>query len=70
MSQWNALQYSVASAFLALVYSDYMLTSHTRNLYCDGKLYEPMDLRNFAIMQVFHHTDLPNYVLRGLPSVE
>ncbi|KAK4416809.1 Endoglucanase 24 [Sesamum alatum] len=58
--QWNALQYAVASAFLALVYSDYMLTSHTRNLYCDGVLYEPMDLRRLAIMQV-------DYVLGNNP---
>ncbi|KAK4393845.1 Endoglucanase 24 [Sesamum angolense] len=58
--QWDALQYSVASAFLALVYSDYMLTSHTRNLYCDGELYEAMDLRNLAIMQA-------DYVLGNNP---
>ncbi|KAL0343111.1 UNVERIFIED_CONTAM: Endoglucanase 24 [Sesamum angustifolium] len=58
--QWDALQYPVASAFLALVYSDYMLTSHTRNLYCDGELYEPMDLRNLAIMQA-------DYVLGNNP---
>lgn len=58
MSQWDPLQYSVGSAFLALVYSDYMLTSRTRNLYCDGKLYEPTDIRNFATMQVFYGTYL------------
>ncbi|XP_011100152.2 endoglucanase 24-like [Sesamum indicum] len=58
--EWDALQYPVASAFLALVYSDYMLTSHTRNLYCDGELYEPMDLRNLAIMQA-------DYVLGNNP---
>ncbi|PIN08898.1 Cellulase [Handroanthus impetiginosus] len=51
VAQWNPLQYSVASAFLALVYSDYMITSNIRNLYCDGALYEPMDIRNFSIMQ-------------------
>ncbi|KAL0379155.1 UNVERIFIED_CONTAM: Endoglucanase 24 [Sesamum radiatum] len=60
VGQWDALQYAVASAFLALVYSDYMLTSHTRNLYCDGELYEPMDLRNLAIMQA-------DYVLGNNP---
>ncbi|KAL0449749.1 UNVERIFIED_CONTAM: Endoglucanase 24 [Sesamum latifolium] len=60
VGQWDALQYTVASAFLALVYSDYMLTSHTRNLYCDGELYEPMDLRNLAIMQA-------DYVLGNNP---
>ncbi|KAH6760062.1 glycosyl hydrolase 9B7 [Perilla frutescens var. frutescens] len=51
VSQWDTLQYSVGSAFLALVYSDYMHTTRTRNIYCDGKLYEPTDIRNFATMQ-------------------
>ncbi|KAK6150697.1 hypothetical protein DH2020_015629 [Rehmannia glutinosa] len=60
VSQWNVLQYSVASAFLALVYSDYMLTSSTKSLYCHGHLYKPMDIRNFAIMQV-------DYVLGNNP---
>lgn len=60
MSQWDALQYSVASAFLALVYSDYMLTSHTSNLYCDGELFDPMEIRNFAITQA-------DYVLGNNP---
>ncbi|XP_057415695.1 endoglucanase 2-like [Lotus japonicus] len=48
---WNPLQHSVASAFLAVLYSDYMLTSQTENLYCSGKLYKPVDLRKFAISQ-------------------
>ena len=30
---WNCLQHSVAYAFLAILYSDYMLTSKTENLY-------------------------------------
>ncbi|KAM7524082.1 hypothetical protein LguiA_013984 [Lonicera macranthoides] len=60
VSEWNVLQYSVASAFLALVYSDYMLSSHTSTLYCAGKLYNPMDLRNFAILQA-------NYALGNNP---
>ena len=51
LSEWNTLQYSVASAFLAVIYSDYMLMSQTL-LYCNGKLYKPTDLRNFAILQV------------------
>ncbi|KAK2974581.1 hypothetical protein RJ640_016922 [Escallonia rubra] len=51
VSEWNALQYPMASAFLALVYSDYMLSSQTSTLYCNGKLYNRMDLRNFAILQ-------------------
>ncbi|PSS36548.1 Endoglucanase [Actinidia chinensis var. chinensis] len=57
---WAALQYSVAAAFLAVVYSDYMLTSQTSALYCNGELYEPIDLRNFAISQV-------DYVLGSNP---
>ncbi|XP_073127993.1 endoglucanase 2-like [Henckelia pumila] len=52
VSEWNVLQYSVASAFFALVYSDYMLTSGTRSLYCDGDLYDPKDLHDFAVTQV------------------
>ncbi|KAI4327722.1 hypothetical protein L6164_020148 [Bauhinia variegata] len=49
--EWNSLQHSVASAFLAVLYSDYMLTSQTEHLYCSGKLYKPADLRRFAISQ-------------------
>ncbi|CAI8609039.1 unnamed protein product [Vicia faba] len=49
---WNPLQHSVASAFLSVLYSDYMLTSQTENLYCSGKMYKPIDLRKFAISQV------------------
>ncbi|TKY55887.1 Endoglucanase 2 [Spatholobus suberectus] len=49
---WNSLQHSVASAFLAVLYSDYMLTSQTETLYCSGELYKPADLRKFAISQV------------------
>ncbi|AES71497.1 hypothetical protein MTR_3g077600 [Medicago truncatula] len=36
---WNSLQPSVASAFLAILYSNYMLTSHIETLYCSGKKY-------------------------------
>ncbi|KAK7250798.1 hypothetical protein RIF29_33483 [Crotalaria pallida] len=57
---WNSLQHSVASAFLAVLYSDYMFTSHTETLYCSGKLYKPLDLRKFAISQA-------EYVLGGNP---
>ncbi|XP_028760403.1 endoglucanase 2-like isoform X2 [Neltuma alba] len=48
---WNSLQHSVASAFLAVLYSDYMVTSNTETLFCSGKLYKPKDLRSFAISQ-------------------
>ncbi|GMH16505.1 hypothetical protein Nepgr_018346 [Nepenthes gracilis] len=51
VSEWNSLQHPVASAFLAAVYSDYMLTSQTAALSCDGKSYSPSDLRKFAASQ-------------------
>ncbi|KAL6504746.1 hypothetical protein OROHE_023504 [Orobanche hederae] len=51
ISQWNALQHPVASAFLAVIYSDYMLSSRTARLSCNGKNFRPSDLRNFAISQ-------------------
>ncbi|XP_019156590.1 PREDICTED: endoglucanase 10-like [Ipomoea nil] len=51
ISQWNALQHPVASAFLAVVYSDYMLSSRTAKITCDGKYYTPSDLRKFAMSQ-------------------
>nr|GMD21524.1 endoglucanase 24-like [Ipomoea batatas] len=50
--QWNPIQYAVASAFLAVVYSDYMVGSGTPEIYCSGELFQPMDIRNFAISQV------------------
>ncbi|KAF5463000.1 hypothetical protein F2P56_018956 [Juglans regia] len=49
--EWNSLQHPVASAFLAVLYSDYMLTSQTETLYCSGRSYKPEDLRKFAISQ-------------------
>ncbi|XP_058090996.1 endoglucanase 24-like [Magnolia sinica] len=52
VSEWNCLQHTTASAFLALVYSDYMFTSQTPDLYCSGNSYSPKDLRDFAISQV------------------
>lgn len=50
--KWNSLQHPVASAFLAVLYSDCMLTSQTETLYCNGKSYKPEDLCKFAISQV------------------
>ncbi|KAF2324682.1 hypothetical protein GH714_016255 [Hevea brasiliensis] len=52
VSEWNALQHPVASAFLATIYSDYMLTSRTAKLSCNGESYKPSDLRKFAKSQV------------------
>ncbi|VFR03594.1 unnamed protein product [Cuscuta campestris] len=51
VSEWNALQHPVASAFLAVVYSDYMRTSRTTKLSCDGKDFTPYELRKFAMSQ-------------------
>lgn len=60
ISKWNALQHPVASAFLAVLYSDYMLTSRTAKLSCDEDAFGPSDLRNFAISQA-------DYVLGNNP---
>ncbi|GAA0185464.1 hypothetical protein LIER_32752 [Lithospermum erythrorhizon] len=52
VTEWDTNQYAMASAFLAVIYSDYMFNSQTPTIYCSGKLYEPMDLREFAISQL------------------
>ncbi|PRQ47429.1 putative cellulase [Rosa chinensis] len=51
VEEWNCLQHAMSSAFLAVLYSDYMVTSQTEMLYCDGKIYKPEDLRSFSISQ-------------------
>ncbi|XP_051149701.1 endoglucanase 10-like [Andrographis paniculata] len=51
ISEWNALQHPVASAFLAVIYSDYMLTSQTAKISCNGRSFRPSDLRKFAMSQ-------------------
>lgn len=51
VSEWNAVQHPVASAFLAALFSDYMLTSRTKELSCNGESYKPSDLRKFAKSQ-------------------
>ncbi|KAJ0085834.1 hypothetical protein Patl1_09560 [Pistacia atlantica] len=60
ISQWNSLQHPVASAFLAALYSDYMLTSQTAELTCSGRSFKPSDLRDFA-------RDQADYVLGDNP---
>lgn len=60
VSEWNALQHPVAAAFLAVVYSDYMLSSRTARISCNGHKYKPSDLRKFAISQA-------DYVLGNNP---
>ncbi|GFP85858.1 endoglucanase 24 [Phtheirospermum japonicum] len=47
----NRLSHPVASAFLAIVYSDYMLSSRTPRLSCNGRNFRPSDLRKFALSQ-------------------
>lgn len=61
ISQWNALQHPVASAFLAVLYSDYMHTSRTEKFTCDANEYTPSDLRKFAMSQA-------DYVLGDNPA--
>lgn len=60
VSEWNALQHPVASSFLAVIYSDYMLTSRTATLSCSGHSFGPSDLRKFALSQA-------DYVLGNNP---
>ncbi|KAL6227045.1 hypothetical protein ACLB2K_001004 [Fragaria x ananassa] len=49
VEEWNCLQHALSSAFLAVLYSDYMVASQTEMLYCDGKIYNPVE--SFAISQ-------------------
>ncbi|KAH9301567.1 hypothetical protein KI387_013150, partial [Taxus chinensis] len=51
ISQWNAIQHGVNSAFLAVIYSDYMTTSGTETFKCGDKSFSPQDLRMFAFSQ-------------------
>ncbi|KAI6688340.1 hypothetical protein NL676_025168 [Syzygium grande] len=60
VSEWNSLQHPVASAFLATIYSDYMLTSRTAKISCSGETFGPSDLRKFAQSQA-------DYVLGNNP---
>ncbi|KAG6775713.1 hypothetical protein POTOM_019203 [Populus tomentosa] len=49
--KWNCLQHAMASAFLAVLFSDYMVTTQISTLYCHGKSYSPADMRDLAISQ-------------------
>ncbi|XP_021862578.1 endoglucanase 24-like [Spinacia oleracea] len=60
VSEWNALQHPVAAAFLAVIYSDYMLSSRTARISCDGHSYKPSDLRKVPLSQA-------DYVLGNNP---
>lgn len=69
MTQWNSLLHPVAAAFLTIVYSDYMLVSHTPALYCGGNLYKPSDLREFAISQVVNYAVLQPFLSNTIISI-
>ncbi|GAA0151393.1 hypothetical protein LIER_10124 [Lithospermum erythrorhizon] len=60
VAEWNSLQHPVGSAFLAVLYSDYMLSSRTPKITCHGRHFSPFDLRNFAKSQA-------DYVLGNNP---
>lgn len=60
LSQWNALQHPVAASFLAVIYSDYMLTARVPKISCNGKTFSPSDIRTFATSQA-------DYVLGNNP---
>ncbi|CAN1163353.1 Endoglucanase 24 [Linum perenne] len=51
VSDWSALQQPIAAAFLASVYSDYMLTSENRKFSCSGSTFKASDLKKFARSQ-------------------
>lgn len=51
VAEWNALQQPVSSAFLATLYSDYLLTSGIENLSCGDTSFKPSDLRKFSRSQ-------------------
>ncbi|KAG6531650.1 endoglucanase 24-like [Zingiber officinale] len=51
IDEWDALQHPVAASFLAVLYSDYMLTSRTPEIQCSGTAFTPSDLRSFAASQ-------------------
>lgn len=52
VSDWNPLQQSVSAAFLASLFSDYMLTSRIHKISCNGKIFKATELRDFAKSQV------------------
>ncbi|CAN7130379.1 unnamed protein product [Brassica rapa subsp. narinosa] len=51
VSDWNPLQQSVSAAFLASLFSDYMLTSRIHKISCNGKIFKATELRDFAKSQ-------------------
>lgn len=53
VSEWNSLQQPMASALLTVIFSDYMLSSRTAKITCDDDSFSPLDLRQFAMSQVW-----------------
>ncbi|KAJ7556622.1 hypothetical protein O6H91_05G090700 [Diphasiastrum complanatum] len=51
VTQWNSIQHAVNSAFIILLYSDYLSTAAGGRLSCSGKNYDPQQLREFAASQ-------------------
>ncbi|KAB2023249.1 hypothetical protein ES319_D06G004900v1 [Gossypium barbadense] len=51
ITKWDSLQHPVGSAFLAVLYSDYMRASDNEILSCGDDSFEPSDLRKFAQSQ-------------------
>ncbi|MBA0867614.1 hypothetical protein Goshw_001976, partial [Gossypium schwendimanii] len=51
ITKWDSLQHPVGSAFLAVLYSDYMRASDNETLSCGDDSFEPSDLRKFAQSQ-------------------
>ncbi|GAB4839116.1 hypothetical protein Ancab_028644 [Ancistrocladus abbreviatus] len=58
VSEGNSVQQLVAFAFLAAIYNDYMLSSRTTSISCNGKSYGPSDRRKFAKSQTVSIGDL------------
>ncbi|EFJ36806.1 hypothetical protein SELMODRAFT_77612 [Selaginella moellendorffii] len=51
VSQRNAVQHAVGSAFLAVVYADYLSSSGVKQFRCSGNSFAAKDLRAFAASQ-------------------
>lgn len=60
----------MASAFLAVLFGDYMVTTQISTLYCHGKSYSPADLRNFAISQVCYFNNIESPQIRCLQFLD
>lgn len=51
ITEWNAIQHGVNSAFLAVIFSDYMSTAGIDTFKCGDKSFSFQDLRTFASSQ-------------------